>query len=308
VGEILPAILFSVCVGTVYVIAADGVLLLLRRRTMKALSIGHRIALALGALGLLCIAYGYLIEPNWLDITHIEIPTSKIAAGKRPIRIAQFSDLHSERSPRLEPKVLEAISAEHPDIIVFTGDSLNSADALPVLRETISAAVKIAPTFVVRGNWDTDDWSNLDLFGGTGGIELNGEAVRMEIGGTPIWIAGLAFNNGRALKRTVQDIPPAEFSVLLYHSPDLMPEVARERIDLFCAGHTHGGQVALPFYGAVVTMSRFGKRYEAGLYHENNTWLYVNRGIGMAGSLNPRVRFWSRPELTVIDIIPAGGG
>ena len=84
-----------------------------------------------------------------------------------------------------------------------------------------------------------------------------------------------------------------------------MPEVASEHMDLYCAGHTHGGQVALPLYGALITLSKYGKRYEAGLYHEKDTWLYVNRGIGMDGGFAPRVRFWSVPELTVIDIRPA---
>lgn len=60
--------------------------------------------------------------------------------------------------------------------------------------------------------------------------------------------------------------------------------------------------MALPFYGALVTLSKFGKRYEAGLYHEGDTWLYVNRGIGMEGGPAPRVRFCARPELTILEI------
>jgi predicted MPP superfamily phosphohydrolase len=81
---------------------------------------------------------------------------------------------------------------------------------------------------------------------------------------------------------------------------------ARSRIDLFCAGHVHGGQVALPFYGALVTLSRFGKQYERGLYHVGSMFMYVSRGIGMEGGVAPRVRFCSRPEITVIDLVPAG--
>jgi predicted MPP superfamily phosphohydrolase len=83
----------------------------------------------------------------------------------------------------------------------------------------------------------------------------------------------------------------------------MIQEVAERSVDLYCAGHTHGGQIAVPSYGALVTLSRFGKRYEAGLYREKSTTLYVNRGIGMEGGV-PRVRFWSRPELTVIDLVP----
>jgi predicted MPP superfamily phosphohydrolase len=63
-------------------------------------------------------------------------------------------------------------------------------------------------------------------------------------------------------------------------------------------------QIQLPFYGALVTLSKFGKKYEAGMYTVNETILYVNRGIGMEGGLAPRVRFLARPEITVFDIIP----
>jgi predicted MPP superfamily phosphohydrolase len=73
-------------------------------------------------------------------------------------------------------------------------------------------------------------------------------------------------------------------------------------IDLFCCGHTHGGQVRLPFYGALITNSALGKNYEAGLYYDHGTATYVSRGIGMIGL---PVRFLCRPELTAIDIFPA---
>ena len=79
---------------------------------------------------------------------------------------------------------------------------------------------------------------------------------------------------------------------------------ARLGVDLHLAGHTHGGQVALPFYGAVITLSKYGKRYERGLYREEGTWLYVNRGIGLEGRFAPRVRFFARPEVTLIEISP----
>ena len=65
--------------------------------------------------------------------------------------------------------------------------------------------------------------------------------------------------------------------------------------------------MALPFYGALITLSRFGKRFEAGLYRVEETRLYVNRGVGMEGGRAPRVRFFARPELTVIDLVPPSG-
>jgi predicted MPP superfamily phosphohydrolase len=303
---LILAILFVAAVATMYVLAALVILRLIRRRrSITRISVGDRIILGVAAVGVACMLYGRFIEPNWLATTYITIHSSKIPTGNRSIRIVHFSDLHSEPRPRMEPKLVEAVAAAHPDVIVFTGDSLNSSSALRVFRDSISALTKIAPTYVVRGNWDTSDWSRLDLFGNTGAKELNGDAVRIQVDGIPVWIAGVANGNFSRLATSFGRIPPDEFSVFLYHSPDLMPEVAAKHIDLYCAGHTHGGQVALPLYGAMVTLSKYGKRYEAGLYHENDTWLYVNRGIGMDGGFAPRVRFWSRPELTVIDVMPA---
>lgn len=305
ISELFPAVVFAVCVAVPYLIALEAIVWAARRRRLQGMSFSHRIALILAAAGAVCITYGYFIEPYSLATSRIELRSPKVLPGQRPIRIAHFSDLHSDPRPRLERKLLEAVAAEHPDIIVFTGDAINSPDGLPLMRETVSGLGKIAPAYVVRGNWDTELWYGLNLYGGIGVTELNGDAVRLNIGGTPIWIAGLAFDHASALQKTVRPIPPNEFSVLLYHSPDLMPEVMETNIDLFCAGHTHGGQVALPLYGALITLSKLGKRYEAGLYHEKNTWLYVNRGVGMEGGPAPRVRFWSKPELTVIDIRPA---
>jgi predicted MPP superfamily phosphohydrolase len=92
--------------------------------------------------------------------------------------------------------------------------------------------------------------------------------------------------------------------MFLYHFPSEIVAVSHYPVDLMLSGHTHGGQVCLPFYGAVITHSKTSKRYERGLYKLDQTWLYVNRGIGMDGGATPRIRFLARPEVTVIDIKP----
>ena len=91
-----------------------------------------------------------------------------------------------------------------------------------------------------------------------------------------------------------RNTPPPEFpkkvgafTILLYHMPDLMPEAEAQGIDLYLAGHTHGGQWRLPGYGALITSSIFGKRYEMGHYTEGGTQLYVSRGLGMEGLFSP---------------------
>jgi predicted MPP superfamily phosphohydrolase len=150
-------------------------------------------------------------------------------------------------------------------------------------------------------------WSDLDLFGSTGAHELKGEAVKVDVRGTPLWIAGVPVEGESRIGVVLNSIPSGEFSVFLHHYPDEIEEVARGNVDLYCAGHIRGGQIALPFYGALVTLSKYGKRFEAGLYHVGETRLYVNRGIGMEGGEIPRVRFCARPEVTVIEIRPADG-
>jgi predicted MPP superfamily phosphohydrolase len=134
---------------------------------------------------------------------------------------------------------------------------------------------------------------------------LRGEAVRIDVRGTPFRIAGVPVGGERQIGMILNAIPPGEFCVFLHHYPDEIEEVASRKVDLYCAGHIHGGQIALPFYGALVTLSKYGKRFEAGLYHVGETRLYVNRGIGMEGGSIPRVRFCARPEVTVIEIHPA---
>jgi predicted MPP superfamily phosphohydrolase len=265
-----------------------------------------RMTLGLAALGLVCLAYGRDIEPNWLEVTHVRLETAKLRKGIRPVRIVQISDLHSEATPGLEEKLPAVIAGEKPDLVLFTGDAINSPDGLPIFKRCLRRVAAVAPTFAVTGNWDVGFWGNLDLFGGTGVQVLDGDARKVNLGRAELWVAGAAFGNEMHIRQALEALPARFFSVSLYHSPDAIEDSAAQKCDLFCVGHTHGGQVALPFYGALVILSKFGKRYESGLYRVGRTWLYVNRGIGMEGGFIPRVRFCVRPEVTVFELIGVG--
>ena len=96
--------------------------------------------------------------------------------------------------------------------------------------------------------------------------------------------------------------PPEAYTLLLYHSPDLIETASSVGVDLYLAGHTHGGQVRLPFYGAVITFSAYGKQYEMGWYEVGATTLYVSRGLGMEGWDAPRMRFLCPPEMEVVEL------
>jgi len=92
--------------------------------------------------------------------------------------------------------------------------------------------------------------------------------------------------------------------VLLYHSPELMPQAIEHNIDLYLCGHTHGGQVRLPLLGPILTSSQLGRRYVMGHYHQGRTHLYVSRGVGLEGLSAPRVRLLAPPEMTLVTLSP----
>lgn len=299
--EQIGVLVFLAVVVTTYTLAGR----VLFKRFVRKRPISRwpdRLVLALAGIGLLCFAYGYFIEPYRLTVSRVKITSSKIPKDFGALKIAHISDTHSDPQPRLEQRLPLAIAAEHPDIIVFTGDAINSREGLPVFQNCLTELAAIAPTFVVKGNWDTGFSREFPLFAGTGAHELNATSVRVEIRGLQIWIAGLAANNRNSLDRALTGIPPDALKIFLYHYPDLIKEVAEREVDLYLAGHTHGGQVALPIYGALMTLSKYGKTYESGLFRERDTWLYVNRGIGMEGRHTPPVRFWAPPELTLIEV------
>jgi predicted MPP superfamily phosphohydrolase len=309
-GQLLLVLAFVAAVAAVFAAAAWEILRIVRERLLLAPAPGlrrllyRRVVLATAALGVLCIAWGRFVEPFWPEVTRVRIESAKVRPGTRPLRIIHVSDLHVEAKPRLEERIPGLVAAEKPDLIVFTGDSLNSPAGLKRFRGTMQELARIAPTYGVRGNWDVWYWHRLDLFGGTGAEELDRRSVRLDVAGTPVRLAGCNFADEPDLDRAVRGADPAELLVFLYHTPDVAFSLAKREVDLFLAGHTHGGQVALPFFGAIITFSRFGRRFARGLHEIDGMRVYVNRGIGMEGHRAPRVRFCARPEITVLEIAP----
>jgi uncharacterized protein len=308
-ADLIRASLFVTGVVLVYVLAAEILFKMWKRRKradeepiFSRRREYQRVVLGLAILGLVCTAYARWVEPFWLEVTHVEIKTPKIPSGTFPIRIVQISDVHSDAEPRLEPRLPGVIRDEKPDLIFFTGDAVNGPAGIPVFRKLMKELSVIAPTYVVAGNWDVTSSRRSELFTGEGVTELVGKAKRVNIRGIDLWLAGAPYDEPELVKPMLDAIPPGAITILLFHTPDLVEALDPGKVDLYCAGHTHGGQVALPFFGALITFSKFGKKYESGLYHVGDTMLYVNRGIGMEGGPVPRVRFCARPEVAAIDL------
>jgi len=305
----LPVLLFCGALLLVYGLEAWLLLgALLRHERRRLLRARPALALHLVALaGLGCMAYGFFIEPYRLTLTRLEIATPKLEQAR--LRIVHFSDTHCDPTPRLEERLTRRVNALDPDLVVFTGDALNHSGALARFQETLAGMKASLAKLAVYGNFDYHHPLRERLLRGTGFRLVDGRPLRLTYGEETIQVTGLSRypRGGGEIEGALAGLAEGTFTLFLFHYPDLIEDVPPGRVDLYLCGHTHGGQVRLPGYGALITLSRHGKKYEAGLYRVGSMRAYVNRGIGMEGGAAPRVRFLAPPEITVIDLVPARG-
>lgn len=309
IRDIIIVILFVVCIASVYlvelVLVCSAIIRQFRRK--KGMNLLWRrpvIVLHIVAFtGLLCLVYGCFIEPYRLEVNTHKIYTKKLERAS--FKIVQISDLHCDPKQRNERKLVKIINENEPDIIVFTGDSINSPGGLDLFKTTLNSIKAKMGKLAVRGNTDLCYRSDVHLFEGTGFKVLDEQSVTFEKKGEKMTVTGLQCENESKLDETLEGVPEGRFNIFLYHYPGLIERLENLNVDLYLCGHTHGGQIALPFYGALVTFSRFGKKYEAGIYQVGQTVLYVNRGVGMDDGIAPRVRFLVRPEVAVFEIKPS---
>lgn len=293
----------TICGLEAFLLARYGLRRLRRRPTKHLLSRPSAVVLhVLVGIGMLCVLYGYFIEPYWIEVNSLVVRTPKLQSGC--FRIVQISDLHCDRKPRNEERAVRIINDLKPDVIVATGDYLNDTTGRTRLTEMLSDLRAPLGKFAVNGNFEIDYWPGVDLLAGTGFRLLNGDSVTVTKGSEEIALTGLGLDRAGAYREVLETLPNDRFVVFLFHKPDLIEDVNGLGIDLYVCGHTHGGQVALPGYGALLTFSKFGKKYESGLYRCGGTTLYVNRGLGLEPGPAPQVRFCARPEVTVFDILP----
>jgi predicted MPP superfamily phosphohydrolase len=277
-------------------------------------------ALATQALGTVLVIYGFWIEPHRLGLTRQRLVSPKLQAG-RSLRVLHLGDLHAEIgvTPR-ERGLIALVRAAQPDLILFSGDFLNLSylddrraweAARSVLRELWAPLGVLA----VSGSPAVDRPELVpQVLDGLPHVRwLRDEVVGLDHAGQQLNVVGLTcthkpFVDGPRLAEVLSEAHrpghngARPFTILLYHTPDLAPEAAEAGIDLQLSGHTHGGQVRLPWYGALFSGSLYGKRYEAGRIVEGAMTLYVTRGIGMEGKGAPRVRFLAPPEITLWDL------
>lgn len=291
-------LLFVGAMAIVYGNLRLAAFLILRRKTSRAAKIVWPV---LGLVLAFSVYDAFWIEPHFTQVTRHTIETSKLPPGAR-IRVVQLADIHLVKLGVREIQMMNRTAREFPDVIVLTGD--HSVDKSPQtmlhLKQIGIRLSKLAPTYAIEGNWDVE----LDMIVlRQGGVRtLNGWTVVSARDGK----ASIAL--GEIPWFTKGAIPPPRklaglYTVGLCHMPHKFDDAARAGYDLVLAGHTHGGQVRLPLFGALLPERRLVGKYQAGFYGRGRSLMYVSRGIGMEARPAPQVRFLCRPEVAVIDIV-----
>jgi predicted MPP superfamily phosphohydrolase len=265
-------------------------------------------------LGTALYLWSTLHEPFALEITHLSIQSPGLPRHSQPIRLLHLSDLHVERLTPREAKLLELMEQAQPDLIVITGDFLNLSyvDDPTARAEVRKVLTKIkAPygVYATLGSPPVDRRQTTpSLFDGTAIHLLRDEVAVLQLDdGRTLSLIGMDCDHdlegdARVFEELMKLTPRNSAQVLLYHSPELMPVVQQHPVDLYLCGHTHGGQIRVPFYGAILTSSSLGKRYEMGRYVEQDTTLYISRGVGLEGLSAPRMRLLCPPEIILFTL------
>jgi predicted MPP superfamily phosphohydrolase len=280
-----------------------------RRRWWRR-GLGALVALAAG-LG----TWAFVIEPGRLVVRRETLELPGWPADVAPLTVALVADLHVG-APFVDAAAVaqlrERVDALRPDVVLLAGDLLVGHE--PFAREVgpAEAAATLADwkaplgVYAVLGNhdWWADGPGTTRALTAAGVRVLENEAVRLERGGGAVYLAGLADawtrfpDAGAALAGVPEGVPVVAFT----HNPDVFPELPA-RLTVVLAGHTHGGQVALPLVGRPIVPSKYKQRYAAGHVVEDGRHLFVTTGVGT--SIFP-VRFGVPPEVVVLRLTSQG--
>ncbi|MFI5075121.1 MAG: metallophosphoesterase [Actinomycetales bacterium] len=304
-----------------------------------------RAASVVGAVGALGLGYASLVERNAYALRRVTVPV--LPARHRPLRVVHVSDLHLMPGQRRKAAWVAALAELRPDLVVNTGDNISHPDAIPVALEAFSAFEGVPGVFVMGSNdyfvpqpknpflyllpprapgpsrsprLPTEDLVKgmLDL----GWTDLTNTRATLAVAGSPVEFVGvddphLKYDRYGLVEGPFS--PEAELRVGVTHAPyqRILDAMTRDGAELVIAGHTHGGQLCLPGYGALVTNCDLDRSRAKGLSRwwpgagrslgspppPEAAWLEVSAGLGT--SPYAPVRFACRPEATLLTLVPA---
>lgn len=290
----------------------------MRFRTLAAGTVG---------LGLGVAAYASLVERNWYRLRRVVVPV--LPDGAFPLRILHLSDLHMTPFQRRKQRWVSALAELEPDLVIVTGDNLAHVDAVPAVLRAFEPLFEFPGAFVFGSNdyfgpvlknplgYLRRDREHIEgpplpteeLRAGlvsAGWLELNNARGFLKAGGHAVELVGVDDPHvGRDRYFSAPLDQTADLHLGVTHSPEprVLDPMVDDGLSLLLAGHTHGGQVCVPFYGALTTNCELPRRMARGLHRYGDSWLHVSAGLGTHPTAP--VRFACPPEASILTLVPA---
>jgi predicted MPP superfamily phosphohydrolase len=279
--------------------------------------------LAAGAAG---VGYAALVERNAFALRRYDVPV--LPPGSPPLRVLHLSDIHMRPDQRRKQDWVRSLAELRPDLVVNTGDNLASRDGVPATLETLEAFAGMACVFVLGSNdyfapkpknpfkyffpnhkrvaGEPNPWRDLTTgLTEIGWADLTNRRTTVDVAGAKVDVVGVDDPHLQRDDPTVAAVPGdpgADLRLALVHAPEprVLDLYAAGGYQLMLAGHTHGGQLRVPFYGALVTNCGIDRARARGLSRYGDAWLHVSAGLGT--SPYAPVRFACRPEATLLTL------
>ena len=297
----------------------------------RAMSTLRRLAVGAAVTGAACVAYGAGYEVHSFRLRRIDIPA--LPAGQPPVTLLHISDLHLTPGQRRKVEWVQRLALLNPDAVVVTGDFLSHPEAVPTAMEALDPLFARPGMFVFGSNDyfaptlknparylcpDRDrrllgaplPWRDLrDGLVSAGWYNLNNARVTVKVDGREWDVRGV---NDPHIKTDRYDEVAGEFDAAadlalgVVHAPyrRVLNAMSGDGAGLILAGHTHGGQLAIPGFGALVTNCDLDRRKAKGVHRHDDSWVHVSAGLGT--SRYAPIRFACPPEATLLTLRSAG--
>lgn len=257
-------------------------------------------------LGLVVCGYGVTMRRWFFHVRHVEVPVKGLAKTFDGYRVGHLSDLHIGANTPLwwGRRWARAANAAGCDAVCVTGDMVTSGVVFHEDIATLIGELRAKDgVFVSMGNHDYfgEGEPLVSLLAAKGARVLRNEGVVVEREGGRLFVTAIddTWTKRADLARALADRPSGVPTLLLAHDPDQFPHAAERGVELILSGHTHGGQVAVPFFARHINASKLAHRYHLGLYRKGDSTLYVHPGLGTTG---PPIRLGVAPAVVILTL------
>lgn len=263
----------------------------------------------LALLALFALAAGLVYWQNFtLQVEPVELFFESLPPQFDGLRVAELSDLHGRSFGKNNVRLLRTLQKARPDMICICGDLFDEKTDLTMLEPLLTGLTDIAPVYYVTGNheWQVKNLrETLQKIRAWGVTVLENEGRVLSRGGAEMVVAGVHDPCGpydmktpAALVRELRSTQGNDFILMLSHRNDELAMWSQLGVQLVLSGHCHGGVVRLPFVGGVFgTRRELFPEYDAGVYRQDGTTLFVSRGLGYT---NVHFRLFNRPHVPIM--------